>query len=146
MEETSERSDVKRYLHVKYERKTTCWIQQPLSNATHDAQMHASVNVFRPNQKKFFPIHRKSRNQGEKRRRDQFNLIVDELNSMVSPTNQKLDKSTVLKATIAFLKQRNGKLLTTIKYYRLLIQFYSFLFCGHCGFFEKKSCIYRYGQ
>lgn len=66
-------------------------------------------------QEHFFPIHRKSRNQGEKRRRDQFNLIVDELNSMVSPSNQKLDKSTVLKATIAFLKQRNGKQLTTIQ-------------------------------
>ncbi|XP_053689344.1 circadian locomoter output cycles protein kaput [Sabethes cyaneus] len=50
---------------------------------------------------------RKSRNLSEKKRRDQFNLLVNELNSMVSSNNRKMDKSTVLKSTIAFLKSHN---------------------------------------
>ncbi|XP_055322141.1 circadian locomoter output cycles protein kaput isoform X2 [Sitodiplosis mosellana] len=50
---------------------------------------------------------RKSRNLSEKKRRDQFNILINELNSMVSSANRKLDKSTVLKATIAFLRQHN---------------------------------------
>ncbi|XP_055380782.1 circadian locomoter output cycles protein kaput [Condylostylus longicornis] len=50
---------------------------------------------------------RKSRNLSEKKRRDQFNLLVNELSSMVSSSNRKMDKSTVLKSTIAFLKHHN---------------------------------------
>ncbi|XP_059609357.1 circadian locomoter output cycles protein kaput [Phlebotomus argentipes] len=50
---------------------------------------------------------RKSRNLSEKKRRDQFNLLVNELSSMVSANNRKMDKSTVLKSTIAFLKNHN---------------------------------------
>ncbi|XP_058838658.1 circadian locomoter output cycles protein kaput isoform X2 [Topomyia yanbarensis] len=50
---------------------------------------------------------RKSRNLSEKKRRDQFNLLVNELNSMVSSNTRKMDKSTVLKSTIAFLKSHN---------------------------------------
>lgn len=53
-------------------------------------------------------ISRKSRNLSEKKRRDQFNLLVNELSSMVSANNRKMDKSTVLKSTIAFLKNHNG--------------------------------------
>ncbi len=70
---------------------------------------------------------RKSRNQSEKKRRDQFNVLLAELSSMVSPSclestaegggggggqnsaNRKMDKTTVLLATIAFLKQQNEK-------------------------------------
>lgn len=52
---------------------------------------------------------RKSRNLSEKKRRDQFNLLVNELSSMVSTNSRKMDKSTVLKSTIAFLKNHNGK-------------------------------------
>lgn len=51
---------------------------------------------------------RKSRNLSEKKRRDQFNLLINELSLMVSSTNRKMDKSTVLKTTISFLKQHNG--------------------------------------
>lgn len=51
---------------------------------------------------------RKSRNLSEKKRRDQFNLLVNELSSMVSTHSRKMDKSTVLKSTIAFLKNHNG--------------------------------------
>ncbi|XP_071086913.1 circadian locomoter output cycles protein kaput-like isoform X3 [Haliotis cracherodii] len=47
---------------------------------------------------------RKTRNLSEKKRRDQFNMLVNELCSMVSVNNKKMDKSTVLKSTIAFLK------------------------------------------
>ncbi|KAL1518370.1 hypothetical protein ABEB36_002003 [Hypothenemus hampei] len=50
---------------------------------------------------------RKSRNLSEKKRRDQFNLLVNELSSMVSTSGRKMDKSTVLKCTIAFLKSHN---------------------------------------
>ncbi|KAG8231813.1 hypothetical protein J437_LFUL012307, partial [Ladona fulva] len=50
---------------------------------------------------------RKSRNLSEKKRRDQFNMLINELSSMVSTTNRKMDKSTVLKSTISFLKNHN---------------------------------------
>ncbi len=51
---------------------------------------------------------RKSRNLSEKKRRDQFNILINELCSMVSNSGRKMDKSTVLKATISFLKTHNG--------------------------------------
>ncbi|ODN03267.1 Circadian locomoter output cycles protein kaput, partial [Orchesella cincta] len=50
---------------------------------------------------------RRSRNLSEKKRRDQFNILVNELCTMVSTSPRKMDKSTVLKATIAFLKAHN---------------------------------------
>lgn len=59
----------------------------------------------------------KSRNLSEKKRRDQFNLLVNELSSMVSTSGRKMDKSTVLKSTISFLKNHNGgyKFISLIK-------------------------------
>ena len=53
---------------------------------------------------------RRSRNLSEKKRRDQFNILINELCSMVSVSARKMDKSTVLKATISFLKAHNGNL------------------------------------
>ncbi|XP_011645682.1 circadian locomoter output cycles protein kaput isoform X2 [Pogonomyrmex barbatus] len=50
---------------------------------------------------------RKSRNLSEKKRRDQFNMLVNELGSMVNANTRKMDKSTVLKSTILFLKNHN---------------------------------------
>lgn len=50
---------------------------------------------------------RKSRNLSEKKRRDQFNMLINELSSMVSTNNRKMDKSTVLKSAISFLKNHN---------------------------------------
>ena len=75
---------------------------------------------------------RKSRNQSEKKRRDQFNVLVSELSSMVTgvqpdadsiavqhpsgsaaaaaaaaAAQRKMDKTTVLLATIDFLKKNN---------------------------------------
>ncbi|XP_015785062.1 circadian locomoter output cycles protein kaput isoform X2 [Tetranychus urticae] len=58
-------------------------------------------------------VKRKSRNLSEKKRRDQFNMLINELCSMVnldpsedigSSGNKKMDKSSVLRATITFLK------------------------------------------
>ncbi|XP_037944837.1 circadian locomoter output cycles protein kaput-like [Teleopsis dalmanni] len=50
---------------------------------------------------------KKSRNLSEKKRRDQFNSLVNDLSALISTTNRKMDKSTVLKSTIAFLKHHN---------------------------------------
>ena len=58
---------------------------------------------------------RKSRNQSEKKRRDQFNVLISELGSMVTATGdnggpsaqRKMDKTTVLLATIDFLKKHS---------------------------------------
>ena len=50
---------------------------------------------------------RKSRNLSEKKRRDQFNVLVTELGTMVSPNNRKMDKTTVLRTTISFLRQHH---------------------------------------
>jgi len=53
---------------------------------------------------------RKSRNLSEKKRRDQFNSLVNDLSALISTSSRKMDKSTVLKSTIAFLKNHNGML------------------------------------
>uniref|UniRef100_A0A1B0B5H4 Circadian locomoter output cycles protein kaput n=1 Tax=Glossina palpalis gambiensis TaxID=67801 RepID=A0A1B0B5H4_9MUSC len=50
---------------------------------------------------------RRSRNLSEKKRRDQFNSLVNDLSALISTSNRKMDKSTVLKSTIAFLKHHN---------------------------------------
>ncbi|KAI5641366.1 PAS domain-containing protein [Phthorimaea operculella] len=50
---------------------------------------------------------RRTRNLSEKKRRDQFNMLVNELSTMISTNNRKMDKSTVLKSTISFLKNHN---------------------------------------
>ncbi|XP_063601986.1 uncharacterized protein LOC134778097 [Penaeus indicus] len=72
----------------------------------------------------------KSRNLSEKKRRDQFNLLINELSSMVASNNRKMDKSTVLKATIAFLKNQKGQGIpchcaTGIKIFRVQVFFIS---------------------
>ncbi|KAM7358345.1 circadian locomoter output cycles kaput protein Clock isoform 2-T2 [Cochliomyia hominivorax] len=50
---------------------------------------------------------KRSRNLSEKKRRDQFNSLVNDLSALISTSNRKMDKSTVLKSTIAFLKHHN---------------------------------------
>ncbi|KAK0059515.1 cytochrome P450 CYP12A2 [Biomphalaria pfeifferi] len=49
-------------------------------------------------------VKRKTRNLSEKKRRDQFNILINELCSMVASNTKKLDKSSVLKSAIQFLK------------------------------------------
>lgn len=56
----------------------------------------------------------------EKKRRDQFNVLINELNSIVSSNNRKMDKSTVLKAAISNLKVYNGKFIHESKAVRLI--------------------------
>ncbi|XP_042904099.1 neuronal PAS domain-containing protein 2 isoform X2 [Parasteatoda tepidariorum] len=53
-----------------------------------------------------FTMH-KSRNLSEKKRRDQFNMLINELCSMVTSNSRKMDKSSVLRATISFLRNHN---------------------------------------
>jgi len=55
-------------------------------------------------------IIRKIRNASEKNRRDQFNNLINELNRMLSTTNRKMEKSTVLKTTINYLNKQKGLL------------------------------------
>ncbi|GFT04271.1 circadian locomoter output cycles protein kaput [Nephila pilipes] len=52
-------------------------------------------------------IMHKSRNLSEKKRRDQFNMLINELCSMVTSSNRKMDKSSVLRSTISFLKNHS---------------------------------------
>lgn len=60
-------------------------------------------------EKTYVLYFRKSRNLSEKKRRDQFNALVNELNILISVNNKKMDKSSILKSTISFLKHHKGK-------------------------------------
>ncbi|OCT99510.1 hypothetical protein XELAEV_18005292mg [Xenopus laevis] len=48
---------------------------------------------------------RVSRNKSEKRRRDQFNILIKELGSMLPGNARRIDKSTVLQKSIDFLQK-----------------------------------------
>ncbi|XP_073501579.1 circadian locomoter output cycles protein kaput isoform X3 [Phyllobates terribilis] len=48
---------------------------------------------------------RVSRNRSEKKRRDQFNVLIKELGSMLPGNARKMDKSTVLQKSIDFLRK-----------------------------------------
>nr|XP_020747842.1 circadian locomoter output cycles protein kaput isoform X7 [Odocoileus virginianus texanus] len=48
---------------------------------------------------------RVSRNKSEKKRRDQFNVLIKELGSMLPGNTRKMDKSTVLQKSIDFLRK-----------------------------------------
>ncbi|XP_068929125.1 neuronal PAS domain-containing protein 2 isoform X4 [Petaurus breviceps papuanus] len=50
---------------------------------------------------------RASRNKSEKKRRDQFNVLIKELSSMLPGNTRKLDKTTVLEKVIGFLQKHN---------------------------------------
>lgn len=54
-------------------------------------------------------ISRASRNKSEKKRRDQFNVLIKELSSMLPGNARKMDKTTVLEKVIGFLQKHNGK-------------------------------------
>ncbi|XP_043561065.1 neuronal PAS domain-containing protein 2 isoform X1 [Chiloscyllium plagiosum] len=49
---------------------------------------------------------RASRNKSEKKRRDQFNVLIKELSTMLQGSAHKMDKSTVLQRTIDFLQKQ----------------------------------------
>ncbi|XP_074820999.1 neuronal PAS domain-containing protein 2 isoform X2 [Natator depressus] len=50
---------------------------------------------------------RASRNKSEKKRRDQFNVLIKELSSMLPGNTRKMDKTTVLEKVIGFLQKQN---------------------------------------
>ncbi|XP_060089799.1 neuronal PAS domain-containing protein 2 isoform X2 [Heteronotia binoei] len=50
---------------------------------------------------------RASRNKSEKKRRDQFNVLIKELSSMLPGSTRKMDKTTVLEKVISFLQKHN---------------------------------------
>ncbi|MEE6470301.1 hypothetical protein FKM82_008919, partial [Ascaphus truei] len=50
---------------------------------------------------------RASRNRSEKKRRDQFNVLIKELSSMIPGNTRKMDKTTVLEKVIGFLQKHN---------------------------------------
>lgn len=58
-------------------------------------------------------IKRKSRNESEKRRRDAFNRLINELTILVANGDRKMDKSNVLKCAISFLKDRQPQAEST---------------------------------
>ncbi|KAF4799959.1 Neuronal PAS domain-containing protein 2 [Turdus rufiventris] len=51
---------------------------------------------------------RASRNKSEKKRRDQFNVLIKELSSMLPGNTRKMDKTTVLEKVIGFLQKHNA--------------------------------------
>ncbi|KAH0624616.1 hypothetical protein JD844_032270 [Phrynosoma platyrhinos] len=51
---------------------------------------------------------RASRNKSEKKRRDQFNILIKELSSMLPGNTRKMDKTTVLEKVIGFLQKHNA--------------------------------------
>lgn len=56
------------------------------------------------------PVKRTSRNLSEKKRRDRFNILVQEIAGIVSPTDcRKLEKSAVLELAINFLRKHQSK-------------------------------------
>lgn len=57
--------------------------------------------------------HSVSRNQLEKKRRDQFNGLIKELGTMLPGNTRKMDKSTILQKSIDFLHKHKGEGLTT---------------------------------
>uniref|UniRef100_W5LQM3 Circadian locomoter output cycles protein kaput n=1 Tax=Astyanax mexicanus TaxID=7994 RepID=W5LQM3_ASTMX len=52
-----------------------------------------------------FGLFRVSRNKSEKRRRDQFNVLIKELGTMLPGNTRKMDKSTILQKSIDYLRK-----------------------------------------
>lgn len=50
-----------------------------------------------------------SRNKSEKKRRDQFNVLIKELGTMLPGNTRKMDKSTILQKSIDFLCKHKGR-------------------------------------
>ena len=69
--------------------------------------------------------HRPSRNLSEKKRRDKLNVYISELAAMVpscANSQRKLDKTTVLKMTVGYMKVHNGKIMILIYMYMLQVK------------------------
>lgn len=53
--------------------------------------------------------YRVSRNKSEKKRRDQFNVLIKELGTMLPGNTRKMDKSTILQKSIDYLRKHKGE-------------------------------------
>lgn len=80
-----------------------------------------------------FCVCRASRNKSEKKRRDQFNVLIKELSSMLPGNTRKMDKTTVLGKVISFLQKHNGKSYASLCFF--LIPALSFVVTSSCWAF-----------
>lgn len=81
-----------------------------------------------------FCAYRASRNKSEKKRRDQFNVLIKELSSMLPGNTRKMDKTTVLEKVIGFLQKHNGKGYASLHFYPIPVlsfddDFIKLVFC-----------------
>lgn len=76
--------------------------QEPGSNMQIIRKSHGFYKTFSD------LLFRVSRNKSEKKRRDQFNVLIKELGSMLPGNARKMDKSTVLQKSIDFLRKHKG--------------------------------------
>lgn len=82
-----------------------------------------------------FCVYRASRNKSEKKRRDQFNVLIKELSSMLPGNTRKMDKTTVLEKVIGFLQKHNGKGYVSLHFYSIPV-----LSCGD-DFIKLVFCL-----
>lgn len=71
------------------------------NSSSNYSQMTSYTSSFSANDK------RRCRNQNEKKRRDQFNMLIQELGSLLNHP-RKIDKATVLNETLYFFRNYNG--------------------------------------
>uniref|UniRef100_A0A8C7PBT8 Circadian locomoter output cycles protein kaput n=1 Tax=Oncorhynchus mykiss TaxID=8022 RepID=A0A8C7PBT8_ONCMY len=79
------------------------------------AQIHSAIGFNRDDASSIFDglmeedekdkAKRVSRNKSEKKRRDQFNVLIKELATMLPGNTRKMDKSTILQKSIDFLRK-----------------------------------------
>lgn len=79
---------------------------------------------------------RRSRNQNEKKRRDQFNSLIIELSSLLNYA-RKIDKATVLAETLHFIRNYKGPFCLITPLY------ITFLYSSHHYFQKSLSIIKR---
>ena len=89
------------------------------------------IHLFLTN---FIIFHRSSRNASEKKRRDKLNIYISELAAMVpscTSAQRKLDKTTVLKMTVNYMKVNNGMFISLLlPFFACCSQHFFWDFCG----------------
>ena len=94
----------------------------------------------------FIIFHRSSRNASEKKRRDKLNIYISELAAMVpscASAQRKLDKTTVLKMTVNYMKVNNGMFtsLLFLSFLHVVVSTFSGTFVG---LMYRKRFIFSY--
>lgn len=72
-----------------------------------------------------------SRNKSEKKRRDQFNVLIKELGTMLPGNTRKMDKSTILQKSIDFLCKHKGQGFSLSSRHFLCLEFSALKFNFH---------------